>query len=254
MHDESTVSSLIEQSEFDCRRDVAAAYRLLHMYGLSDLTDGFVAATVGTEEVVIGGYGALPELVNASSLHRRSWREEPGRQLHGGVDIDALRFCRAAFAGRPDWRALIHAHTPQSMVFSALRQELTPISQWGLMFYRRTAYTPFDEDVSSDSACAQIESAARSGCEVYVMRNHGVLVPGRSVADAFVRLYRLEQAMSVQLGALATSAAMSVHKEPVAASWSDAYWRTDGPVEYDGKREWAALLAKLDKAHADFRE
>jgi ribulose-5-phosphate 4-epimerase/fuculose-1-phosphate aldolase len=248
------ILSEVGQQESRLRTDVAATYRLLHAYGFSDLTDGFAAGRLGPDEVVIGGYGQLPELVRASDLYRRPWRREAPVEQHGGVDMDALRFSRAAFSARDDWQALIHAHTPESMVFSALKQDLLPISQWGLMFHGRIGYLPFEYDVSSNAACGLIGALAKEGNEAFVFRNHGVLVPGRSMADAFVRLYRLEQAFTVQLKVLATGAEPVLPDPTEARHWGRAYWSPDEPVEYDGQREWTSLLAKLDSLQPDFRK
>jgi ribulose-5-phosphate 4-epimerase/fuculose-1-phosphate aldolase len=235
------------------RVDVAAGYRLLSLYGFSDLTDGFVAARCGGD-VVIGGYGLLPELATASSLHRRSIKDSPRLEGHGGVDVDALLFCNALLNARSDWNALIHAHPPESLVFSALECAIEPISQWAIMFYDKVGFIPFEVDVSSPTSRDRLAHAATQGMEVFVLKNHGVLVPGATVADAFHRLYRIEQAFRIQLTAMATGVARSLHSIDDTLAWQKDYWGADPYVDNDGSREWASLLARLDAIDPGFRK
>jgi ribulose-5-phosphate 4-epimerase/fuculose-1-phosphate aldolase len=250
-----TVTVMTDSAGFNdssLRVDVAAGYRLLSLYGFSDLTDGFVAARRG-DDVLIGGYGLLPELATASALHRRSLRSTPALEKHGGVDVDALRFCAALLGSRADWNALIHAHPPASLVFSALECTIEPISQWSVMFYDKVGYIPFEVDVSNTRSCQRLAELADQGVELVVLKNHGVLVPGTTVADAFHRLYRIEQAFRIQLAAMSTGVARTVHSLDDTLAWQKDYWGADEYVDNDGSREWSAWLARLDAIDPSFR-
>lgn len=230
-----------------CRRDVAACYRLLHHYGLDDLTDGFVAARVpdAPNEVIIGGYGLFPQLARPAVLHRRTLTENPPIEKGDGVDVDALLFSHAVLESRPDFNAVIHAHPPHALAFSALDVDLLPISQWGHMFHGRLGAIPFDNDVSSVTIRRMISWHLRNGMEAILLRNHGVIIPGRTMADAFFRLHRLEQAFQVQIAAMQTGAPLYRPDVTEARFTGEQYWTDMSLVDNDGSREWAGLLEIL---------
>lgn len=237
----------IDESERLCRRDVAACYRLLHRYGFSDLTDGFVSARLADSpsEIIVGGYGLFPELTSPELLHRREVGGDTPIEKHRGVDVDALLFTTAVLGARDDLNAVIHAHPPHALTFSALDIELLPISQWGHMFHGRLGAIPFDNDVSSPTICGMIGWHLRNGMEAILLRNHGVIVPGRTVADAFFRLHRLEQAFQIQIAALQTGAPLC-RPDPTEARFAgEQYWVDMTMVDNDGSREWPGLLRLL---------
>jgi ribulose-5-phosphate 4-epimerase/fuculose-1-phosphate aldolase len=241
-----------DSEERQVRVDVAAAYRLLHGFGFTDLTDGFVCGRLGDQQLIMGGYGVLPDRVCASQLHVTPLQQQPAVVKHGGVDFDAVCFSQTVFGARPEFRALIHAHPPCGMIFSATEAEIEPISQAGIMYYEKVGYILFDEDVTSRAQREEMAAHFASGKEALILRNHGFLVPGRTVADAVVRLYRLEQACKIQLGALASGVPRVFADAQRLDEWRAGYW-TNGYVDNDGSREWPAFLARLDATQPEFR-
>lgn len=240
-----SLSSLkpVEDSLEVARRDVAACYRLMAMHGFVDLTDGFVATRNPGRagEVVIGAYGALPNRVRASELLLRPLSDNPPIEKNGGADCDAIRFAAAAFEASEEINAVIHAHSMASMVFSSMELEIEPISQAGLQYYNKCAFVNFDENVSGPQAKIEILSAIKNGAKALVLQNHGLLVPGATVADAFVRLYRLDKAMAIQLEAIKVGAPRISADPSMLEEWSDIYWENTD-IDTDGGREWPALI------------
>jgi ribulose-5-phosphate 4-epimerase/fuculose-1-phosphate aldolase len=249
-----SMAKQIDDDERHARVQVAAGYRLVAMYGMSDLTDGFVGGRIGsTRDFVIGGYGLLPELATASILHRRSLDRPAELEKFVGVDIDAINFTQTALATRPEFNACIHAHTDFGVTFSALDIDLLPMSQFGIMFHGKLGHVDFeDTQVTSGAACAAIADRLTHGAEIVVLRNHGFLCPGRSVAQAFFNLYRIEQACRVQLRAMMSGAKIRLPPSDRLAEIRDQYW-TQTNVDNDGNREWDSLLAKLDRLDPEFR-
>jgi ribulose-5-phosphate 4-epimerase/fuculose-1-phosphate aldolase len=246
---ESSVSDL----EKSVRVDVAACCRLIDRFGFDDLTDGFVAGRVQDEDIIIGGYGVLPGRVTASSLHSAKLSDEPKVVWHGGIDYDALFFSKTIFGVRHDYHALIHAHPDKIMTFAAIDAEIEPISQAGIMFYGRVARLSFDGDVTAPNCRDAIANAFRNGKEAVLLDNHGILMPGRTIADAFVKLYRFEQACRTQLAAMATGQPLVYPDRAQLPKWSEEYWHNDAYVQNDGSREWDAFLDQLTNPPADFR-
>lgn len=240
----------------EARLNTAACYRLLALYGLNDLTDGFVSCRVDNQrsEFIIGGYGLLPEFAKASELHQRSVDRAPKLEKFSGVDIDAHNFTRATLTARPEFNACIHAHAEHCVVFSSLDMELEPVTQYGIMFHDRIGYLDYtDSDVTQGTALQDIETLFRDGAELLILRNHGALIPGRTVAQAFFHLYRLEQACRYQLKAMSSGSEFRYPNRVDMEVVRNQYW-TMTHVDNDGQREWPALLRRLDEVNPGFRD
>jgi ribulose-5-phosphate 4-epimerase/fuculose-1-phosphate aldolase len=243
-------------AEDAARLHVAACYRLLAHYGLSDLSDGFVSARIGADsaDFVIGGYGLFPELARASQLHRRSLGQVPQLEKLQGVDLDAQLFTRAILRARDGINACIHAHARHIIALSSLECDLLPLSQWGVMYQGLIGFLPFvTAGASSAQYYEQISDFLRSGKQAIFLRNHGVLVQGRTVAEAFFALHRLEQACMLQLMAMQTSVPLVMPTPAEVTRLQRSYW-TMTHADTDGSREWPGLLKKLDLLDPSYRE
>ncbi|MEM1110985.1 MAG: class II aldolase/adducin family protein [Pseudomonadota bacterium] len=245
-----------DSAEALARLETAACYRLISLFDLDDMSDGFVSCRVMDEpdSFVVGGYALFPEEARASELYKRSLSAEPSLEHFGGVDIDAHNFSRTTMNARPEFNACIHAHSEFAVAFSSMDCTIEPISQYGIMFHDRTAYMDFyDSDVTAGDACGTIETLFQQGAELIVLRNHGLLVPGRTVAQAFFHLYRIEQACRYQVRAMAAGAARVTPDRVSLDSIRKQYW-TQTQVHNDGQREWPGLIRKLDRLDPSFRE
>jgi ribulose-5-phosphate 4-epimerase/fuculose-1-phosphate aldolase len=252
----STLKIMANDSSDDIailKRDAAAAYRLIAHKGLDDLSDGFVSTRDPRDAsyTLIGRYGALPQQVRAEDIIRAKLEADPPIVHFEGADVDAVLFSLAVYESSSEFNAVIHAHPKAAMVFAALNTEIQPISQTGVMFYKQTRSIPFDENVSNAGIRTQIAEAIKSGAKAIIMENHGLIVPGRTIADAFIRLYRLNQAMETQLAALNTGVPLRTVDMAQVESWSKEYWR-NGLVHNDGTREWPAFLKLLRESDPTF--
>jgi ribulose-5-phosphate 4-epimerase/fuculose-1-phosphate aldolase len=244
----------VDPAEAEARLNVAACYRLISLYGLDDLTDGFASSRIGSSgDFIVGGYGLLPELACASGLHRRSLSDKAKLEKSAGVDIDAFNFSKTAMTARPEFNACIHAHSPWAVIFSTLNCELLPMSQYSMMFQGKIGYVEYaDTNVTSEQACEQMGEHLARGAEAVILGNHGLLVPGRSMAQAFFHLYRLEQACRYQIQAMATGAPIITAPAGRLDEIRLQFW-TMTHIDNDGSREWPGLLTKLDCLDPSYR-
>jgi ribulose-5-phosphate 4-epimerase/fuculose-1-phosphate aldolase len=243
-------------TEAAVRLQVAACYRLLSVYGLSDFTDGFVSARIPSEprQVIVGGYGLFPELATTSTLYRRDLDATHKLEKSSGVDIDALSFTKTVLDSRPEFNACIHAHPRYGIALSAIDMELEPLSQWGIMYHGLVGYLPFETtDVTSTDSCAAMTALFQGGIEALIMRNHGFLVGGRSIPQAFFTLHRLELACQLQLEAVKTGLPRVMPTPQEALKLRSMYWSMTR-VDNDGSREWPGLLTKLDRLDRSYRD
>lgn len=237
------------------RVDVAACFRLLHQYGLSDFTDGFVSARIpdSPQDFVIGGYGLFPELARASQLHRRCLDSEPEEEKSKGVDLDAFWFTRTAMTAHNNIHACIHAHPKSTIALSAVDIDLLPLSQWGIMYGGRVAHMDFTTtEVTAPTECAKMGKLLSGGVQAIILRNHGVLAIGKTMAQAFFTLHRIELACELQLRAMSTGAKLRMPGPTLTTELMHSYWNMTR-VDNDGSREWTGLLEKLDRTDLDFR-
>ncbi len=238
-------------SEQETRVNVAAGYRLVHMYGLSDFTDGFVSARIpgARRDFVVGGYGMFPEHLRASHLFRRNLDAHPVQEK-AGVDLDAFRFSRASFNARGDIGACIHAHPKAIIALSGIDVGLLPLSQWGIMYGGCVAYTDYvTTDVTEEAGCNEIDALLKQGIQAIIQRKHGILAVGKDVAQAFFTLHRIELACELQLRTMSTGGTLRMPSPELTAQLMQSYW-TMTRVDHDGSREWPGLLEKLDRQHA----
>jgi ribulose-5-phosphate 4-epimerase/fuculose-1-phosphate aldolase len=202
----------IAPAEWETRIDLAACYRLVDLYGMTDLHLNHISARVPGNEThfLINPFGMMYEEITASSLIKidldgniiANANPEYGLNLAGYVIHSAIH------RARHDVACVLHTHTNAGMAVSALKCGLLPLTQTA-MRWSRIAYHDFEGVVVDlDEQKRLIENLGDS--EVMILRNHGLLACGRSIAQAFNSIYRLERACQAQLQAMAANAELSL--------------------------------------------
>ena len=163
----------------------------------------------------------------------------------------------AIHMARPDVRCVMHTHTVAGMAVAALESGLLPISMYALGYFERVAYHDFEGPSLDVSERARLASNLGDK-NVLILRNHGLLTCGETVAQAFVRMYRLQRACEVQLAAQGTGAKLVVPPRDVceiSAERSDDFLATEGSKGYsrNPNPEFDALMRLLDKKDGSYR-
>jgi len=243
--------------EWDLRVQLAAAYRLIDHFGWSELiwTHTTVRVPGPEHHFLINPYGYRFDEVCASNLVKVD--------LYGAIIGDqTLEINPAGFVihsaihmARRDVQCVMHTHTLAGMAVAALDCGLLPISMYALGYYESVGYHDF-EGPSLELGERERLAANLGDRNVFVMRNHGLLTCGDSVAQAFVRMYRLERACQVQLAAQATGAGLVV---PPVSVCEVSRERSDdflGDKGYSRERnpEFAAMLRLLDKKDPSYKQ
>jgi ribulose-5-phosphate 4-epimerase/fuculose-1-phosphate aldolase len=254
------VRSSVSDAEWQTRVDLAACYHLAAKYGWTDLIYTHISARVPgpDEHFLLNPFGYMFDEVCASTLVKVD--------LDGNLIGDTPHFIhRAGFiihsaihAARPDAACVIHAHTRAGMAVSIMKCGLMPLTQHAMLFHDCVAYH------ESEGFAQQTEERARLAADlgdkpVMILRNHGTLVAGRSVGEAFSMMWHLEMAMQAQVDALACGQLPNMPGEGVPQAivkraftgkpLSD-YRPGDSPL---GRLEWPALLRMLDRSDNSFR-
>ncbi|MEN9224120.1 MAG: class II aldolase/adducin family protein [Thermostichus sp. HHBFW_bins_43] len=239
-------------TEAELRQQLAACYRLIARFGMDDLVYTHISVRVpGPEDhFLINPFGLLFEEITASSLVKI---DADGQIVEPGpwpVNPAGFVIHSAIHSARPDICCVLHTHTTAGMAVAALSEGLLPISQFALQFYGHLAYHDY-EGIALDLAERERLTADLGSHHSLILRNHGLLTVGRTIPEAFVRMYYLEQSCRIQIAAQSTGSPLLIPPAQVCERTARQFERGGGPI---GEREWQALIRKLDREDPSYRD
>lgn len=246
--------------EWQARVDLAACYRLVDLFGMSDMMANHISMRVpGEETFLLNPYGMMYEEITASSLIKVNLAgdilSKPDFASHNaGLDYGINRagyvIHSALHEARPEVACIIHTHSWASMAVSSLECGLLPITQTAMRFLK-ISYHDYEGVVLTDQEKISLVRDMGSS-EAMILRNHGAIVVGRSVGEAFNWLHRLELACQSQIAAMSCNSPFrNVPPDILEATWNNYQPSTRRPY---GLMEWPALLRKLDRLDASYRQ
>jgi ribulose-5-phosphate 4-epimerase/fuculose-1-phosphate aldolase len=241
----------LPSSERELRVDLAACYRLLAHFGMDDTIYTHVTARLPgpAHHFLINPYGLGFDEVTASSLVKIDLAGEKVEDSPWPVNPPGFVIHSALHAARPDAGCVIHTHTIAGMAVAATEQGLLPISQHALEFHGRIAVHDY-EGIATD-----LEERARLVRDLdrrnaMILRNHGLLTVGRTIAEAFQYMYYLEQACRVQVAAQSTGDRLRLVGANLAEHTARQF---EGSNTGKGERLWQAMRRKLDRIDPSYR-
>jgi ribulose-5-phosphate 4-epimerase/fuculose-1-phosphate aldolase len=240
------------ESERRTRIDLAACYRLMPLFGMSDLIYNHITARIpgSDDEFLINPYGLMYEEITASSLIKINLKGEILDNPSGefGVNQAGYVIHSAVHGARHDVGCVIHTHTRAGMAVSAMKQGLIPLAQTSMRF-RDIAYHDY-EGVAIDTDEQERLLADLGNQDAMILRNHGLLVASPSVAEAFNAMYWLEMACRVQVDALCSGAELVLPPQHVIDKTFNLYQpHVRRPF---GIMEWPAMLRYLDRRNPGY--
>ena len=250
--DSAGLRGRVSDAEWGARVDLAAAYRLYANFGWDDLVFTHISCRVPGEEghFLINPYGYLFDEITASSLvkvdyHGRKVADSPHDVNPAGFSIHS-----AVHAGRPDAHCVMHAHSINGCAVSAQADGVLPLSQQSLFVLSSLAYHDYEGVALNDAEKPRL--VKHFGDRTFLMlRNHGLLTIGASVADAFLAMYIFEAACMIQVRALSGGVALApINPELLAGIAAQATQVTHG---LGGALAWPGLLRRLDRIDSGFR-
>jgi ribulose-5-phosphate 4-epimerase/fuculose-1-phosphate aldolase len=244
----------VSQAEWQTRVDLAACYRLVHHYGMDDLVYNHISARVPGEEghFLINAYGMTYDEITASSLVKVDFDGNIVQDSGTGYGINRAGFVihSAVHRGRPDVACVIHTHTPAGMAVSAMACGLQPLTQ-NAMFFSGVGYHDY-EGPAVDLDEQKRLVADLGGHVAMILRNHGLLAVGATIAEAFITIYWLERACQAQVFASSNGSALIVPGMEVVKTTNERY--KPGQRRSIGELEWAGLLRLVERRYPGFRE
>ncbi len=241
----------VSDQEWQARVDLAACYRLVDHYGMTDLTQTHISTRVPGEEgaFLINPWGFFFDEITASSLVKIDLDGNVLGETEHEVNHAGFVIHSAILAARKDVNSVLHTHTRAGMAVAAMGCGLLPISQHAMRFYKRMAYHDY-EGISLDTDERARLVADLGDCQAMILRNHGLLTAGRSVAEAFNLVFYLERCCQSQIDAMTSGAEIIVPPEEVCEHTARQYAQA-GII---GERDWPGHLRRLDRLDPSYRE
>ncbi len=249
----ASVQDQVTAEEWQLRVDLAACYRLIALHGWDDLVFTHVSARVPgpDEHFLINAYGMLFEEMTASSLVKVDL--DGHKVLDSPYPVNPAGFVihSAVHEARPDVGCVLHTHTKAGVAVSTQKDGLLPISQTSLFPYATLAYHDYEGVALNDEEKPRLVADLGNN-NALMLRNHGLLTTGATIADAFLMMYVFETACQIQVMAQSSGGELIPVPQPIVDGiQAQAEQVTKG---LGGQLIWPGLLRKLDRTDPSFRE
>ncbi len=242
-----------DQGLRQARRDLAACYRLIHHFRMSDLLASHVSARIPGQEgrLLINQFGTLFNEVTASNLVEIDYDGHVYQPQGAVINPAGLLIHSAVHAARPDAGCVIHVHTAAGTAVSAQEHGLLPISQQALVVAGHLSYHDYEGVALLEEEKARLQ-ADLGDTRVMILRNHGLLAVGETIGEAFFWLYTLQKACEIQVQAQAGGGQLRLVPQPIRDLVTEQTREFAGAKM--GQREWIALLREVERFAPDFAD
>ena len=244
--------------EWALRVDLAACYRLVALYGWSDLVFTHISAklptsvTGGEDQFLINPYGLMFDEITASSLVKVDMACNKLDDSPHPVNPAGFVIHSAVHAVRPDAGCVLHTHTRAGVAVSAQQHGVLPISQQSTFVLASLAYHDYEGVAIRDDEKARLQ-ADLGNANYLMLHNHGLLTVGKTIADAFLSMYTFENTCRIQVDALAGQsgpADLTAVNPQILSGVAHAMKVQTGGI--GGAFVWPSLLRKLQRENPGF--
>jgi len=250
----STKSTIqVSDAEWQVRVELAAAYRLVALYGWDDLIFTHISARVpgADHHFLLNPYGMMFEEVTASSLVKIDLAGNKVTESPYFINPAGFTIHSAVHAAREDAFCVMHLHTDYGIAVSAQQDGLLPISQQAMLALASLAYHDYEGSALNEAEKPRLVTDLGDKSHL-ILRNHGLLTIGRTAAEAFLAMFLLERACKIQI--LAQTGGRELVRIPdqvlrLAESQVEAVTVGQGAA-----LTWPGLLRKLDRIDPSYRD
>jgi len=244
----ATVKDRVSPAEWQLRCDLAAAYRLVKLFGWDDLVFTHISARIPGPEhhFLINPYGFLFEEITASSLVKVDLSGQPVGETPYFINPAGFTIHSAIHAAREDAACVLHVHSINGIAVSAQKGGLLPLSQQSLFVLASLGYHDYEGVALNPDEKPRL--VRDLGSKAFLMlRNHGLLTVGPTIADAFLSMYLFEAACMIQVRAQAGGGSLTqIPQAIVDGIQAQAAAVTKG---LGGALVWPGMLRRLARTH-----
>lgn len=244
----------VSDIEWKTRVDLAACYRLMAVYGMTDMIYNHISARLpdSPDLYLINPYGQHYSEITASSLQKVDKDGEIVLRgnTHYGINHAGFVIHGAIHEARHDVQCVIHTHTRAGIAVSAMACGLLPISLHAMRFSGNVGYHDCEGTVVNlDERSRFVKDLG--GNDVLILRNHGLLVCGATIPEAFNAIFTLENACQAQVDAMAARTELVIPSDEIQRETAYLF-RRDVRRAY-GEMEWEAMLRLLDRQDPTYK-
>ena len=249
----NAIKDSVSTEEWQTRVDLAALYRLVALYGWDDLVFTHISARVPGEDnhFLLNPYGLLFEEIKASDLVKIDLDGNIVSETEYFVNAAGFTIHSAVHGNGQHNHAVIHTHSNDGVAVSAQEHGLLPISQTAMVIRNECAYHDYEGiALNHDERERLLNDLGDKHC--MILRNHGLLATGATCAAAWLRLFFLERACTMQIKALSGGSKLNMVPDDVIELVTD-----QGQMASEqgiGNLAWPALIRKLDKIDISYKE
>ncbi len=250
--DDTSRPSGFSETEWAVRLDLAACYRMVAHFGLDDLIYTHISARVPgpDEHFLINPFGLLYEEVSASNLVKVDLAGNVLDETDWEINPAGFVIHSCVHAARPELSCVIHTHTVAGTAVSAQEEGLLPLTQTALLYKDLIGYHTYEGLALDLAEQKRLLADLGDHKQLLILRNHGLLSAGRTIPEAFIMMYYLEQACRMQIAAQAGNDLHLPSRQVQDLAHKQAM---TGLGKALGSREFAALKRKLDREQPDYR-
>ena len=247
-----TSRAKVSDAEWQARCELAAAHGLVAHFVFVDLTYNHISVRVPGERghFLVKADNVSMEQVTASNLVKYDLDGQQVGTSEYKASPAAYNLHAAVLKARPDIHSAVHTHSPANLAVSAQQHGLLPLTQQAMRFYNRIAYYPNEVDDTTREGADQL-AAALGPHWVMLLENHGALVCGTTLPEAYIYHHFFELACRAQIGALAGSTALILPDPAVCAARAAKFGRIG--VYNSASRDWVAGMALVEKLFPDYK-
>lgn len=246
----SSAQHLVSEDEWQMRIDLAAAYRLVALFGWDDLIFTHLTAKVpGSDHFLINPYGMMFDEITASSLVKVDG--EGKKVMDSEFDINPAGFTihSCIHAARSNAHCVIHVHSINGIAVSAQKKGLLPISQQAFIVLDSLGYHSYEGIALNEEEKPRLVRDLADN-RYLMLRNHGLLTVGETVAEAFVAMHKFESACMVQVRAQSGgSELIDIPPEILAQAGEQIKKVRNGK---GASLVWPGLLRRLDRCNPGY--
>ncbi len=251
-HGTRSVHSRVSAEEWRLRCELAAAHRLVAHFVFVDMTYNHISLRLPEHpnHFLVKADNQFMEQVTASSLVKYDVNGNQVMESGYKASAAAYNLHAAVLKARPDIHACVHTHSPANLAISAQKQGLLPITQQAMRFYKRIAYYANEVDDTTREGTDKL-AAALGDKWVMILENHGALICGTTLPEAYIYHHFFELACRAQVGAVASGTPLVMPSPETCAERVKKFGRVG---VYDSKsRDWVASMALVEKLYPDYK-
>ena len=247
------IQKLVSAEEWQLRVDLAACYRLVALYGWSDLVFTHISARIPGPEhhFLINPYGLMFDEITASSLVKVD--QQCNKIIDSPYPVNPAGFVihSAVHAAREDIQCVLHTHTKAGIAVSAQKNGVLPISQQSTFVLASLAYHDYEGVAFRDDEKPRLQ-ADMGSANFLMLRNHGLLTCGKTIADAFLSMYTFENTCQIQIAAQSGGSELTQVNPKIVEGVGQAMKVQTGGL--GGQFVWPSLIRKLDRIDDSYKQ